>query len=255
MKRCVVCGSDNADDAIECRQCGERAFATIEPPVIPASKNFRAKRLLFRFAVAVVIGLSVSALSLWVAWGNACNAELARPEQFFTQHNLRQIAKGIEDFHQKFGSYPHSLDDVRNSVTNQDYWVGSDVDGAPKMVDGWGRPFLFSTNGNSCLLTSYGRDGLPGGKGLDCDLTSRDWAPKDARPTFYQFLHDMPVQGMINSCLVCGAMACLLALITIKVPNLESKGLFVLAVKFGATILGATLVAIIISGLHIPSGH
>jgi hypothetical protein len=38
------------------------------------------------------------------------------------------------------------------------------------VVDGWGRPILWHIDGEKVTMTSYGRDGIPGGTGEDVDM-------------------------------------------------------------------------------------
>jgi hypothetical protein len=63
------------------------------------------------------------------------------------------------------------------------------------------------------------------------------------------------LRGMIMICLVCGGLAFFLCLFTVKMPELTWPGLVSAGVSVGVTILGAFIVAVIISALHIPSGH
>jgi hypothetical protein len=39
-----------------------------------------------------------------------------------------------------------------------------------EVTDGWGRPILWQVEGTKVTLTSYGRDGVPGGSGEDADM-------------------------------------------------------------------------------------
>jgi Type II secretion system (T2SS), protein G len=39
-----------------------------------------------------------------------------------------------------------------------------------EVTDGWGRPILWRVEGDDIILTSYGRDGVPGGAGEDADM-------------------------------------------------------------------------------------
>jgi hypothetical protein len=205
--------------------------------------------IILRLLVASIVWLAVSGISLHVAWRNAGEADAARQEQYITQLQLEDIDAAITQFKQHHGATPHSIEDVL-SRTNLNYWrlQGSNV-------DGWKRPFAYSYDGTNFLVTSYGRDGKRGGIGLDCDLTNKDWKPKQATPTFAQFLFYMPTRGMINTCIVCGGLAFLLAIFTIRVPHLHSPELFPIVLQIVATIIGALIVTVFISALHIPSGH
>src|SRR5262245_4877373 len=39
--------------------------------------------------------------------------------------------------------------------------------------DPWGHPYVYTTNGRSLEIVSYGQDGEPGGDGYDADLSNR----------------------------------------------------------------------------------
>ena len=112
---------------------------------------------------------------------------------------------------------------------------------------------LLSTNTTTLVVTSYGRDGKPGGIGLDYDLTTENPDPKEARPTFQQFLHEMPTKGMILSCFVCGGFAGLLSFLIVKIPGLSRYEMIKLAFKLVVMVLAAVFMASVIAGLHIPT--
>lgn len=40
-------------------------------------------------------------------------------------------------------------------------------------VDAWGNPYVYATDGNNFSLKSLGKDGKPGGEGLDADLDAK----------------------------------------------------------------------------------
>jgi hypothetical protein len=226
--------------------CG-KASPAVSPP-----RNAILKQILFRTLAAIGVWIAVSGLSLNVAWHNACEAEASRFQQSYTQSELKEAADLIKSYHQTFKVFPETVVQIM-SVTNQSRYLSDLANFGGQ--DGWNRPLFVSNTGTSCVMISYGRDGKPGGKGLDCDLTSKDWEPQEATPTFSQFLHDMPTGGMIQSCLFCGGIAGLLAAWVIKLPDLSRTGVVTLIMKLAATTVGAVLVAGIISILHIPSGH
>ena len=252
MKKCSYCGCEKADDAESCRECGTQEFLALLPPTERRPQNRRKRsHILFRIATATLVALVVSGLSLYVAWQNGANAPMARKEQYFTQSHLRELEKQLAAYQQQFKAPPHSLAQLL-AMTNGVPPAEED----PLSFDGWKRPFLFSTNGTNCLVTSLGRDGKPGGRGLDCDLTNKDPWPKAATPTLHQFLFDMPaVQSMITCCYLCGVLAFFLCFWTIKLPEPTLPSLTLLAFKLLLTTIGAAIVASIITALHVPSGH
>jgi hypothetical protein len=160
-------------------------------------------------------------------------------------------------YQQKHNALPRSLGQLR--TTGQSLPFTEDVvivdEGKGVILDGWHRPFLCSSDGTNFLVTSYGRDGKPGGAGLDCDLTNKNRYPRESLPTFLQFVFDMEMGGIVGTCVVCGVLTFLLSLFTIKSTDLTRQGIVVLGAKIGATVIGAVIVAVIISALHIPSGH
>jgi general secretion pathway protein G len=40
-------------------------------------------------------------------------------------------------------------------------------------VDAWGNPYAYTSTGNGFTLKSFGKDGQPGGEGLDADLDAK----------------------------------------------------------------------------------
>jgi general secretion pathway protein G len=57
-------------------------------------------------------------------------------------------------------------------------WKGPYLDNIPNIPrDPWGREYLYRAEpgvDRGGIVTSYGMDGLPGGHGLDADVTSED---------------------------------------------------------------------------------
>jgi len=81
MKKCAYCGRENADDAVRCRECGTQEFTPLLAlPERP--KKQRAGEIVFRLLVSAFVWLSVSSLSLYVAWQNGGDASAASREQF-----------------------------------------------------------------------------------------------------------------------------------------------------------------------------
>jgi hypothetical protein len=252
MKKCAYCGRENADDAVSCHECGTQEFRT---PPLPCEARpqagGKAGAILFRLLAAAFVGLVVLGLSLYTAWQQAQNSSVACRQQELTQWYLKKIDQCLTQYVQQFRTSPASLAHLL-AMTNG--VPPSEPDSLS--FDGWHRPFLFSADGTNCLVTSLGRDGKPGGQGLDFDLTNKDRYPKQARPTFRQFLLEMPsLHRMIFDCFFCGALAFVLCLVTVKAPELSWSGLLVLGMKLLATTVGALIVASVITALHIPSGH
>jgi len=158
-----------------------------------------------------------------------------RRQQSLTQHDLRHYDETIIAYTKKFGCPPRRLSDLYEQ----------------EILDGWQRPFLYWSDGTNYLITSYGRDGKPGGVGLDSDLTNRDRQPPGSLPTFPQFVRDCPSGGILSTCVICGILTFLCGLFTIREPT----GVMNMAFKIVTTLAIALLVASFMAILHIPTGH
>lgn len=240
MKKCSYCGGENPDDAAHCFNCGQSEFGD------RASKGTKQLYVVRRIALGAVVWLIITGISLYVAWQNACEAPAAKIGQFQTQQRLKEIAAAVSEYRQTYGADPTSADDLAK-MTNHSF--------EGNVLDGWRRPLLFAVDHSNLVATSYGRDGRPGGVGLDCDLSSTNWTPKEAKPTFKQFLNEMPTGGMIASSVVSGAFGFLIAVFVIKSDDFEGDNFLFLIGKLTAILICATFIAVVITALHLPSGH
>ena len=216
------------------------------PPALP-------KRLLARIIIASLVGLAIAFVSVYVAWKGLADGLGLNGRQIYTQVDLEVIGRSIRMYHDQTGALPTTLQDLN---TLHDTRVTATDDG--KVVDGWGRPFDFKTDGTSFSVTSLGRDAKPGGVGLDCDMSITDnSAVATARsfPALSQFIFDMPTAGIIASCLVSGAMAFVLTFMLVQTPPATPKGIAAAGLKITLTAIGALIAAAIMAILHIPVGH
>ena len=109
-----------------------------------------------------------------------------RPEQWATRQAICEIEELVHAYHAGTKALPKSLEEVRGALSLQASFQW-DEKGRP--LDGWGRPFLYSTDGAKFVIISLGRDGKPGGLGLDCDLSNTNTWPAN---TFSQcYLNDL----------------------------------------------------------------
>ena len=209
-----------------------------------------------RFLVSLGVGLLVSVVAVvasWVAHGEEWHLRAA---QDMTQGQIADIVKAIDAYRTKTGHLPSSLEQLRENPES-DFGVGFAPDGT--LRDHWGRPFLYAVNGDSYTVLSYGMDGKPGGRGLNCDLTNHNFREKGLYPawypTFWQYLFEMPTEKMTLACLICGFLAFLTSLASVRAPEINRKTLLPLVIKISILIAFATVVAVFMSALEIPSGH
>jgi general secretion pathway protein G len=187
-------------------------------------------------------------MSIFVAWRDTRDADGFTIQQRVTRRQLEMLDVAISRYRAEFNSLPASLSDLPASGEFPPFERGK----IP--VDGWRRPFVYTIDGTNWQITSYGRDGRPGGEGLDSDLTDRNPWPKSSSPTLHQFALELPsATGIIMTCLVSGILSALLTLFTVKRVDLSRSGLIYLCWTVGTTTIAAAIFASFIAALHVPS--
>jgi hypothetical protein len=211
------------------------------------------QRIGIRVAAATNVGLVVAAIAIVVAWRDVGDTNRVRSEQWATRQAISDIKKSLQMYRETGKPLPKSLEEFRGPGGQFLVQFKRDERGSP--LDGWGRPFLHSVEGREYVVTSLGRDGKPGGVGLDCDLSNlKEW-PKEAVPTLGQVLGHPSTRGIIHPCLVCGVLAFLLSLATVNPRTIENQGVFPLVMQVGLTIFGALFVAYFLSLAPVANYH
>ncbi|MBM4040227.1 MAG: hypothetical protein FJ290_17110 [Planctomycetes bacterium] len=226
-------------------------WRTPEPPLPPAGRPTPSEGACrrWRLILSLAAGLTVTILALLSAWRGVGTHENFQYQQPRTRWLLRRIDSAIQAYMEKTGRPPSTLGEL-DAVKEGSYLV--DPDGAVR--DGWNQPFRYSVDGGKYLVVSYGRDGKPGGRGLDCDLSNVSPAPPESLPTFGQFLFDLPTGGLVWTSVLSGMVVFLLAFFTIK-NDLYAGMPVSIAIKLVVMAIAALLFASFISFLHIPTGH
>lgn len=199
----------------------------------------------FRLLVAFVAALLVMGVCFNVIAGDG-NFYI-RHQQNCARRMIKRAVEAMEKHKRKTGAFPHSFSDFQSEH-------------APVSEDGvipdcWGRPLRLDVRRNNYVITSFGRDGKTGGVGLDCDLTNLDLYPRDSALPISQIVFHPLAQGMITAMLVCGVLTFLLTLQTVKLPRGGWKSWVGLGVQLAFTLAATMFVAMIVTILHIPTGH
>lgn len=133
----------------------------------PHSAGFTLLELL---VVIVIIGLLASYV------GPKYFAQLGKSEVTIAKSQIESFEKALDTFRLDVGRFPTSeegLAALLNKPTGADKWNGpylkKDVP-----LDPWGHAYLYKAPGSQheYTITSYGRDGQPGGTGDDADISS-----------------------------------------------------------------------------------
>jgi hypothetical protein len=167
-------------------------------------------------------------------------------ERVHTDYMLLELAIDIESYRKEFGHLPSTLNDLTNITGGI---------GLSNFSDGWEHPLVYSTEGTNYLIKSFGRDGKPGGKGLDCDVTSRDPNPPESALPLKQFLFDVQTGPMLVTSAVSGFITFFLTILLVKKPDFSRAGLKDLVLRIGVVVIGATVIAGFMAALHVPVKH
>ena len=146
--------------------------------------------------------LTVSATAYICAWLNYRNIESHPYIWTKTRWTLNLLHKEIEAYKEKTGDWPTKLTDLKVVQEKE-----LPVDEAGNPVDVWGHPIQYRVVGNGFMLSSYGRDGQPGGVGVDADLYDGQPNPPLELPSFWEFTirkESLPVQ---IACVLAGVFA------------------------------------------------
>jgi hypothetical protein len=218
----------------------------------------------WRVRLSILVGLLAVAVSCAVAYRLYCGGAIEAPRGM-TLNTIADMRKEVEAYRQEKHSLPRSWRELALTT------IRTDDAGAPR--DRWRWPLHYWTDGKRYRITSYGYDGRPGGTGLSYDLSIDDLArplPPQARIAFRQFVTDRGDYcaragfhgsgfGMAVTSLLTGAMAALLAFLTLgdRTPPHEILPMVVLRllVRLSVTTLTALFVGLMIAALHQPSGH
>jgi len=169
--------------------------------------------------------------------------------QMFTRKKLIRVDQAIKEYHRVKGTLPHSLSQL-SILPDAPISKENDV-----IFDSWKHPFVYQVQNGSYILTSYGRDGKPGGIGLDCDLSNINPKPAAAELPFLQVIFDPLARGMVYTSIISGVFAFLLTFDVASPIVLSRQRWAELTFKLLGTLIATLIVAVFITMLHVPSGH
>lgn len=207
-----------------------------------------SKQLRIRLVIATSVGITVAVIAICVAWQQDLEYWLGG-KQTFTRMDLMSLHKAVEAYQSETGALPSTLEDIgkpRGSESQPTAWP---------LVDHWGRPFIYEHNGKDFVVRSLGRDGKPGGVGLDCDLSEPRSPTQHSYPTLRQFVFEMRTGGIIASCLLGGLLGAGLTFIMVRPHNLTIHNIPLAVIKIAFTALGALVTAAIMAFHHVNWGH
>lgn len=133
-------------------------------------RSHRGFTLLELLVVMVIIGL----LAAYV--GPKYFSQIGKSEIKTTRAQLVGLEKALQQYRLDVGRFPSTEQGLQALVVkpaNVSKWDGPYLEKAVPS-DPWGHPYLYASPGEhgDFDLSSTGRDGRPGGDGLDADITN-----------------------------------------------------------------------------------
>jgi|WetSurMetagenome_2_1015567.scaffolds.fasta_scaffold66139_3 general secretion pathway protein G len=202
------------------------------------------------FLLSLVVGLVVFVLSGAVAYNGYIHSIIRYPQRG-TLRKILALDEAVAAYRREKGFLPKTLMDL--PIVKNEGFYPTDESGAP--VDSWRHPYVYRVKGNHYQVLSNGRDGKPGGVGLDYDIAGSGALPRQAAPPLGEFVADRRARGMILTCMLGGMAAGILGFLRFREFALGRRELRLLMFRLLATTAAAALIAIMISALYAPSGH
>jgi general secretion pathway protein G len=140
-------------------------------PMTANSRNHSGFTLLELLVVMVIIGL----LAGFVA--PRYFAQVGKSQVKAARSQIDALEKALDQYRIDMGRYPtteEGMDALVVAPINEPNWGGPYLKKAVPL-DPWGHPYVFAspgTHNNDVDLSSYGKDGRPGGTGENADLTN-----------------------------------------------------------------------------------
>jgi general secretion pathway protein G len=234
-----------------------------EQTPIPANKLTR-----LRLVMALLVGVGTAAAgciegfySLREPFSWVCTGQ-----QFTVILGMWNLSDYLNEYKEQHGTFPLILEEM----TSQ--WKGHDGETLDKQEvdrrirDAWRNPMVYSSDGQTWELLSYGADGKPGGIGLDADIRCTDAdvsenenpfkllkkLTKHATPTFAQVLLSGHFDSPVVFSLLAGFICSLFVLYPVSRCRTR-RGIIISTIAL--MIMSSYVVANLIAALSFANGH
>lgn len=198
--------------------------------------------LVAAFVTALLVFVLVY-LSAWIAMRQpVALGDISPPGLLIMKCYLPQIRQELADYRQEHGRYPDSL----KQLPELEEWQFDDV---------WKHPYQYSVTETGYRLVSLGRDGQPGGEGLDADIDCRQEFFA-VEPTLRQFLFEAAGGGtLLRVALVASFLVGLTCYIASGKPAGQPVSMVALLTSIAATTTGAIVVSLFLLMIYLIAEH
>lgn len=161
--------------------------------------------------VALLVGGCVFTVAYLAAWRQLGGSPYVARYGVANLGRLSSVQDAVKQYRERTGRLPATLDELPSGAKSQ-----HKVDNEGRLIDYWGNPINYVLTDDDFEIFSYGRDGQPGGRGMDADLylgaenhpIRGSW--QQCLPTLGQFAFDLNTKGMFGACVASGLLATLL---------------------------------------------
>lgn len=180
----------------------------------------RIKSIRVWLAAGIVFGFLAFLVALFTTWVLS-GPKLSRLNYSSQRSYLRSIRLLADEFREEHGRFPSTLDELHG--WNPDWrWYKNEKG---EICGRWMNPLTYRLKESNPLLISYGHDDLPGGVGIDIDITSDSSFPDAYYPdyltTFWQYFRYSNMHYFYIESLFAGALGSLLFLGLIRPSQLS----------------------------------
>jgi general secretion pathway protein G len=215
---------------------------------IDQDDNSRIGRQSGRLTARLLLSLATAVLVFVTAYFCAWKMYYLRHglEYQTTRSFLDLLSSEVEEYRQSHGKLPDRLEDLE-VVKDQEFPKNE----AGQAMDYWRNPFQYEVQDDKYEIYSYGRDGKPGGIGLDADLFAGGRLPF---PTLLQFATLPDAFGTFMLCLLSGLVAFPICLLHGMEKPGKKLSLLVILWRNALTAVFALIIAAFLAGFY-WSGH
>ena len=216
----------------------------------PARSKLKCMKnpLFWRLILAISAGIIVAGLCFDNISKGAATVYYARYPQQRTRQAFTKIQTKIAQFQQKNARLPASIAELDFG------WQGTPP-AQRQIFDGWRNPIIYQVRDGKPRLLSLGADRKIGGMGVEHDLTSDNPNPPAAKLSRLENLRHPLSRGMASAALVCGFLVTIFTFAGINRESLRRENWIATAFGLFLTLIAASLVSLVITAFHVPSGH
>jgi general secretion pathway protein G len=182
------------------------------------------------------------------------------PQRHTVWVHMQRFTEYLNEYKEQNGVYPLTMEEMINQWKKHEGKSLEERGINYRIQDAWKNPMIYSSNGKTWEILSYGADGKPGGVGLDTDIhctdTSKPKFDKDLRPTFEQILRSKEFKGTAVLSVFLGIVSLIYTLSQLFSSKNPVKALHtVILFTIVNVIVTVFFVVAIVTFVSVASGH